>query len=94
MRNRGRARRAGRRLAGLSGANLGHQITQIAAQFGNGQATTRSAHGITAGQNVTISGNSHAAYNATFEVTAVPTATTFEFSTAELSVGTGGKWEY
>ena len=50
-------------------------------------ATTASAHGLTAGQYVKISGVAPAAYNGTVVVLSVPTATTFTYAPASAPGG-------
>lgn len=54
--------------------------------------TTTAAHNLVIGEQITISGNSVAAFNGTFFITTVPSATTFTFSnpTANTTSGSGG----
>ena len=53
--------------------------------------TTANPTGLIMGDNVTVTGVSQAGYNGTFVVTAIPTGTTFQYTTAGgLVAGTGG----
>jgi hypothetical protein len=52
--------------------------------------TTNVAHGFSAGQRVTISGVGVAGYNGTFDIVAVPTATTFTVTLAASGLGASG----
>lgn len=63
-------------------AFAGADIATTAVTYSNGVATvtTASAHGLTAGQYVKISGVAPAAYNGTVVVLTVPTATTFTYA--------------
>ncbi|HAH3493635.1 TPA: hypothetical protein GGB16_01380 [Escherichia coli] len=63
-------------------AFAGSDIATTAVTYSNGvaTATTASAHGLTAGQYVKISGVAPAAYNGTVVVLTVPTATTFTYA--------------
>ncbi|EPB1657424.1 hypothetical protein ACV90N_003225 [Klebsiella pneumoniae] len=63
-------------------AFAGADIATTAVTYSNGvaTATTASAHGLTAGQYVKISGVTPAAYNGTVVVLTVPTATTFTYA--------------
>ena len=65
-------------------------ITNIACDAGVATVTVSAAHLMAPGNPVTIAGNSVAAYNGTWTVTATPTATTFEFATTCGGTGTGG----
>lgn len=71
--------------AGYAGADL----TTTAITFANGVATATfaAAHGITAGKYITISGAVPAAYNGTYFVSSVPTATTLTFVPATAPSG-------
>ncbi|HHP5643251.1 TPA: hypothetical protein ACSC6H_005145 [Klebsiella variicola] len=63
-------------------AFAGSDIATTAVTYSNGvaTATTASAHGLTAGQYVKISGVAPAAYNGTVVVLTAPTATTFTYA--------------
>ena len=65
-------------------AFAGSNIATTAVTYSNGvaTATTASAHGLTAGQYVKISGVTPAAYNGTVVVLTVPTETTFTYAPA------------
>lgn len=65
-------------------------ITNITCDAGVATVTTTAAHLMAVGNPVTITGNSVAAYNGSWTVTAVPSATTFEFAVACGGTGTGG----
>lgn len=70
-------------------AFAGADIATTAVTYSNGvaTATTASAHGLTAGQYVKISGVTPAAYNGTVVVLTVPTATTFTYAPASVPGG-------
>ncbi|HCT8600042.1 TPA: hypothetical protein OUA47_004619 [Klebsiella oxytoca] len=70
-------------------AFAGADIATTAVTYANGvaTATTASAHGLTAGQYVKLSGVAPAAYNGTVVVLTVPTATTFTFAPASAPSG-------
>ncbi|MCW9380040.1 hypothetical protein N5I33_23680 [Klebsiella quasipneumoniae] len=70
-------------------AFAGADIATTAVTYSNGvaTATTASAHGLTAGQYVKISGVVPAAYNGTVIVLTVPTATTFTYAPASAPGG-------
>ncbi|WP_155004070.1 MULTISPECIES: hypothetical protein [Klebsiella] len=70
-------------------AFAGSDIATSSATYSNGvaTATTASAHGLTAGQYVKISGVAPAAYNGTVVVLSVPTATTFTYAPASAPGG-------
>ncbi|HCI6633489.1 TPA: hypothetical protein NPP34_004859 [Klebsiella quasipneumoniae subsp. similipneumoniae] len=70
-------------------AFAGADIATTALTYSNGvaTATTASAHGLTAGQYVKISGVTPAAYNGTVVVLTVPTATTFTYAPASAPGG-------
>ncbi|HCI6758184.1 TPA: hypothetical protein NPP70_003282 [Klebsiella variicola subsp. variicola] len=70
-------------------AFAGADIATTAVTYSNGvaTATTASAHGLTAGQYVKISGVAPAAYNGTVVVLTVPTATTFTYAPASAPGG-------
>ncbi len=53
--------------------------------------TSSNPAGLTIGQNVTIAGNSVAGYNGNFTVTAIPTGTTFQYTTAS-GLAAGNRW--
>ena len=67
----------------------GSDIATSSVTYSNGvaTATTASAHGLTAGQYVKISGVAPAAYNGTVVVLSVPTATTFTYAPASAPGG-------
>lgn len=64
--------------AGFAGADIA--TTAVTYASGVATATTASAHGLTAGQYVKLSGVVPAAYNGTVVVLSVPTATTFTYA--------------
>ncbi|WP_334653510.1 hypothetical protein [Klebsiella michiganensis] len=70
-------------------AFAGSGIATSSVTYSNGvaTATTASAHGLTAGQYVKISGVAPAAYNGTVVVLSVPTATTFTYAPASAPGG-------
>lgn len=70
-------------------AFAGSDIATSSVTYSNGvaTATTASAHGLTAGQYVKISGVAPAAYNGTVVVLSVPTATTFTYAPASAPGG-------
>ncbi|MCS6004628.1 hypothetical protein LNO01_10805 [Klebsiella pneumoniae subsp. pneumoniae] len=70
-------------------AFAGADIATTAVTYSNGvaTATTDSAHGLTAGQYVKISGVAPAAYNGTVVVLSVPNATTFTYVPASAPGG-------
>lgn len=70
-------------------AFAGSDIATSSVTYSNGvaTATTASAHGLTAGQYVKISGVAPAAYNGTVVVLSVPTATTFTYAPANAPGG-------
>ena len=70
-------------------AFAGADIATTAVTYSNGvaTATTASAHGLTAGQYVKISGVAPAAYNGTVVVLTVPSATTFTYAPASAPGG-------
>lgn len=66
-------------------------LTALSRTGGTATATTAAAHGLNAGQAVRILNASVAAYNDTFNIVSVPTATTFTFALAggpDSSTGT------
>lgn len=65
-------------------------ITNITCDAGVATVTCSAAHLLAVGNPVAITGNSVAAYNATQTVTAVPSATTFQFAATCAGTGTGG----
>ncbi|EMF8384833.1 hypothetical protein V4E41_005695 [Klebsiella variicola] len=71
--------------AAFAGANIA--TTAVTYSNGVATATTASAHGLTAGQYVKISGVAPAAYNGTVVVLTVPTATTFTYAPASAPGG-------
>lgn len=71
--------------AGYAGANIA--TTAITYASGVATATAASAHGLSAGQYVTISGAVPAAYNGTVVVLSVPTTTTFTYAPASAPSG-------
>lgn len=71
--------------AAFSGANI--DTTAVTYSNGVATATTASAHGLTAGQYVKISGVDPAAYNGTVVVLTVPSTTTFTYAPASAPVG-------
>lgn len=64
--------------AGFAGADIA--TTAVTYASGVATATTASAHGLTAGQYVKLSGVVPAAYNGTVVVLSVPTTTTFTYA--------------
>lgn len=70
-------------------AFAGSDIATSSVTYSNGvaTATTASAHGLTAGQYVKISGVAPTAYNGTVVVLSVPTATTFTYAPASAPGG-------
>ena len=70
-------------------AYAGSDLTTTAISYANGVATATfaSAHGITAGQYITLSGAVPAGYNGTYSVTSVPSATTLTFVPATVPSG-------
>lgn len=70
-------------------AFAGSDIATSSVTYSNGvaTATTASAHGLTAGQYVKISGVAPAAYNGTVVVLSAPTATTFTYAPASAPGG-------
>ncbi len=70
-------------------AFAGSDIATSSVTYSSGvaTATTASAHGLTAGQYVKISGVAPAAYNGTVVVLSVPTATTFTYAPASAPGG-------
>ncbi|MER4927182.1 hypothetical protein J9B76_30505, partial [Klebsiella pneumoniae] len=70
-------------------AFAGADIATTAVTYSNGvaTATTASAHGLTAGQYVKISGVAPAAYNGTVVVLSVPSTTTFTYAPASAPGG-------
>ncbi|EFB2462413.1 hypothetical protein [Escherichia coli] len=71
--------------AAFSGANI--DTTAVTYSNGVATATTASAHGLTAGQYVKISGVDPAAYNGTVVVLTVPSTTTFTYAPASAPGG-------
>ncbi|HDL8515372.1 TPA: hypothetical protein PXS13_002450 [Yersinia enterocolitica] len=71
--------------AGYSGSNIA--TTGITYANGVATATAASAHGLTAGQYVTISGAVPAAYNGTVVVLSVPSSTTFTYVPVSVPAG-------
>ncbi|NIG76776.1 hypothetical protein F3J34_24730 [Klebsiella sp. Ap-873] len=71
--------------AGFAGADI--DTTAIAFSSGVATATSASAHGLTAGQYVKISGAVPAAYNGTVVVLSVPSTTTFTYAPASAPAG-------
>lgn len=71
--------------AAFAGANIA--TTAVTYSNGVATATTASAHGLTAGQYVKISGVAPAAYNGTVVVLTVPSATTFTYAPASAPGG-------
>jgi hypothetical protein len=71
--------------AAFAGADIA--TSSVAYSNGVATATTASAHGLTAGQYVKISGVAPAAYNGTVVVLSVPTATTFTYAPASAPGG-------
>ena len=70
-------------------AYAGGNLTTTGISYANGVATATfaAAHGITAGQYITLSGAVPAAYNGTYYVTSVPTTTTLTFVPATVPSG-------
>lgn len=71
--------------AGFAGADIA--TTAVTYASGVATATTASAHGLTAGQYVKLSGVVPAAYNGTVVVLSVPTTTTFTYVPASTPGG-------
>ena len=71
--------------AAFSGADI--DTTALTYSYGVATATTASAHGLTAGQYVKISGVDPAAYNGTVVVLTVPSTTTFTYAPASAPGG-------
>lgn len=71
--------------AGFAGADIA--TTAVTYASGVATATTASAHGLTAGQYVKLSGVVPAAYNGTVVVLSVPTTTTFTYAPASTPGG-------
>lgn len=71
--------------AGYSGSDI--DTTAVTYTSGVATATTASAHGLTAGQYVKISGVVPAAYNGTVVVLSVPSTTTFTYAPATAPSG-------
>lgn len=71
--------------AGYSGADI--DTTAVAYASGVATATTASAHGLSAGQYVKVSGVVPAAYNGTVVVLSVPSTTTFTYAPATAPSG-------
>ncbi|MZK91764.1 hypothetical protein EAJ18_22475 [Citrobacter amalonaticus] len=71
--------------AGFSGSDIA--TTSVAFASGVATATTASAHGLSAGQYVKISGVAPTAYNGTVVVLSVPSATTFTYVPATAPGG-------
>ncbi|HHG2642024.1 TPA: hypothetical protein ACPVFB_000047 [Escherichia coli] len=71
--------------AAFSGADI--DTTAVTYSNGVATATTASAHGLTAGQYVKISGVDPAAYNGTVVVLTVPSTTTFTYAPASAPGG-------
>lgn len=71
--------------AAFAGANIA--TTAVTYSNGVATATTASAHGLTAGQYVKISGVAPAAYNGTVVVLSVPSTTTFTYAPASAPGG-------
>ena len=72
--------------AGFSGSDIA--TTAVSYDSGVATATTASAHGLSAGQYVKISGIAPAAYNGTVVVLSVPGATSFTYAPAAAPGGT------
>ncbi|MBA8034168.1 hypothetical protein HV096_22200 [Citrobacter freundii] len=71
--------------AGFAGADIA--TTDVTYASGVATATTASAHGLTAGQYVKISGVAPSEYNGTVVVLSVPSATTFTYTPATAPGG-------
>lgn len=71
--------------AGFAGADIA--TTDVTYASGVATATTASAHGLTAGQYVKISGVAPSEYNGAVVVLSVPSATTFTYTTATAPGG-------
>lgn len=71
--------------AGFAGADI--ETTAVNFSSGVATATSASAHGLTAGQYVKISGAVPAAYNGTVAVLSVPSATTFTYVPVSAPAG-------
>ncbi|MDU6685362.1 MAG: hypothetical protein E6470_17275 [Enterobacteriaceae bacterium] len=80
---------ANSQLTTAAAAYAGSDLTTTAISYANGVATATfaSAHGITAGQYITLSGAVPAGYNGTYSVTSVPSATTLTFVPATVPSG-------
>ena len=74
------------------GGVIGHSITGTGATEVGTTATitTRAAHGLQVGQQVTITGVPVGGYNGTFDVASVPTTTTFTYTTVAGLAASGG----
>ncbi|HEX2715989.1 MAG TPA: hypothetical protein VHM88_27715, partial [Candidatus Acidoferrales bacterium] len=68
-------------IASTNGAARGSNIVTI---------TTTSAHGLSVGQSVTISGVSDSSFNGTFTISSVPTTTTFTYAQTGTDATSGG----
>lgn len=68
----------------------GDDVNTTAITFANGvaTATTGSAHGLTSGKFITITGAAPAQYNGTYQVASVPSATTFTYVPASAPSAT------
>lgn len=90
MRNRGRGRNTGRRLAST---DPGRKIVSITQSGLSIRVTTAGPHRLSVGGLVDISGTSVEGYHTRHDVTAV-TATTFDTSAEFTSNATGGAWSH
>jgi hypothetical protein len=62
-------------------------ITTAALTANVATITTSSAHGLNAGQAVTIAGATNAVYNGNYRIVSVPTSTTFTYSRVNANIG-------
>ena len=99
MRNRGRARRAGRRLTGLAGSQNGHLIVSITegdpitGETSEYLTTTLAGHGLQPGQSITISGVG-VGFDGSRSVQAIYSVTLFSYGAPNLAgSATGGRWD-
>ena len=99
MRNRGRARRAGRSLTGLAGSQNGHIVVSITegGLVGGGQSAyavvTLAGHGLIAGQTITFSGIG-VGFDTARTVSDYISATEFWYHGISGSgSATGGRWD-
>lgn len=76
----------------VTAASIKAVIISITNSAGNALITTASAHGLSGGESVEITGNSVAGYNVRHTGVAVVSATTFKTDESYTSTGTGGTW--